>query len=74
MMTFTLVPESLINQQSQIMVFLRNKLMQTVSCDSQRCTSMGLCKKDVIPLLTHWSYVFLALTHQYAVIITTFEA
>ena len=27
--------------------------------------SMGWCKKDVTPLLTHWSYVFLALTHQY---------
>ena len=27
--------------------------------------SMGLCKKDVTPLLTHWSYVFLALTHRY---------
>ena len=25
----------------------------------------GKCKKDVTPLLTHWSYVFLALTHQY---------
>ena len=24
---------------------------------------MGWCKKDVTPLLTHWSYVFLALTH-----------
>ena len=24
---------------------------------------MGYCKKDVTPLLTHWSYVFLALTH-----------
>ena len=24
---------------------------------------MGKCKKDVTPLLTHWSYVFLALTH-----------
>ena len=24
---------------------------------------MGLCKKDVTPLLTHWSYIFLALTH-----------
>ena len=29
--------------------------------------SMGWCKKDVTPLLTHWSYVFLALTHRYAV-------
>ena len=27
--------------------------------------SMGLCKKDVTPLLMHWSYIFLALTHQY---------
>ena len=24
---------------------------------------MGWCKKDVTPLLTHWSYVFLALTY-----------
>ena len=24
---------------------------------------MGLCKKDVTPLLTHWSYIFLALSH-----------
>ena len=27
--------------------------------------SLGYCKKDVTPLLTHWSYVFLALTHRY---------
>ena len=27
--------------------------------------SMGESKKDVDPLLTHWSYVFLALTHRY---------
>ena len=26
--------------------------------------SMGECKKDVTPLLTHWSYVFLALNHR----------
>ena len=26
--------------------------------------SMGLSKKNVTPLLMHWSYVFLALTHQ----------
>ena len=25
--------------------------------------SMGYCKKDVTPLLTHWSYIFLAITH-----------
>ena len=24
---------------------------------------MGECKKDITPLLTHWSYAFLALTH-----------
>ena len=27
--------------------------------------SMGYCKKDVTPLLKHWSYVFLALAHRY---------
>ena len=26
---------------------------------------MGLCKKDVTPLLMHWSYVFLALIDRY---------
>ena len=26
--------------------------------------SMAQCKKDVTPLLTHWSYVFLALSHR----------
>ena len=26
---------------------------------------MGQCKKDITPVLTHWSYIFLALTHQY---------
>ena len=25
---------------------------------------MGYCKKDVTPVLTHWSYVFLALTYR----------
>ena len=28
--------------------------------------SLGLCKKNVTPLLRHWSYLFLALSHQYA--------
>ena len=27
--------------------------------------SMAQCKKDVTPLLMHWSYVFLALSHRY---------
>ena len=27
--------------------------------------SMGLCKKGITPLLTHWSYVFLAPAHRY---------
>ena len=31
--------------------------------------SMGYCKKDVTPLLTHWSYVFLALTHRYGLVV-----
>ena len=29
--------------------------------------SMGKCKKDVTPLLMHWSYIFFALTHWYKV-------
>ena len=28
---------------------------------------MGKCKKDVTPLLMHWCYIFLALTHQFHV-------
>ena len=28
-------------------------------------TSMGKCKKDITPLLVHWSHVFLALTHRH---------
>ena len=27
--------------------------------------SMASCKKDVTPLLTHWSYIFLAQTHRF---------
>ena len=27
--------------------------------------SMGWCKKDVTPLLTYWSYFYLAVTHRY---------
>ena len=30
--------------------------------------SMGWCKKDVTSLLTHWSYVFLTLTHRYVMV------
>ena len=30
---------------------------------------MGWCKKDVTPLLMRWSYVFLALTHRYVLMI-----
>ena len=30
------------------------------------CKSMGWYKKDVTPVRQQWSYVFLALTHQFA--------
>ena len=33
--------------------------------NSQCDISMGQCRNDVTPLLTHWSYVFLALIHRY---------
>ena len=39
---------------------IANTLELHLSCSN---LSMGKCKKDVTPLLTHWSYVFLALTH-----------
>ena len=32
---------------------------------SANTISMANCKKDLTPLLTHWSLVFLALTHRY---------
>ena len=38
--------------------------------DTNHDISMGKCKKDVTPLLTHWSYVFLALTRRFAFVYT----
>ena len=38
--------------------------LQNVTHFVSASVSMGKCKKDVTPLLTHWSYVFLALTHR----------
>ena len=32
---------------------------------TQYYKSMAQSKKDVTPLLMHWSYIFLALTHRY---------
>ena len=33
--------------------------------DQYNMILMAQCKKDVTPLLTHWSYIFLALTHHH---------
>ena len=33
--------------------------------------SMSYCKKNVTPLLRHWSYIFLALSHRYSMITTS---
>ena len=44
-----------------------NVLLQC-ACNILLCwtlTSMGWSKKHVTPLLMHWSYIFLALTHRY---------
>ena len=38
--------------------------------DPVKIVSMGLCKKDITPLLTRWSYVFLALIHHHHHLIT----
>ena len=40
------------------------KMAATLFKHQRDIRSMGSCKKDVTPLLTHWSYVFLALTHR----------
>ena len=39
-------------------------------CHIPEHKSIGQCKKDITPLLMHWSYVFLALTHQNVVQVT----
>ena len=51
--------------------FFHSQVCQSISKFLRRPTektftiiSMGLCKKDITPVLTHWSYVFLALTHR----------
>ena len=55
---FTFISEYLL----YMWIFLRNFNIYTKTM----MLLMGYCKKDVTPLLTHWSYVFLALTHRYA--------
>ena len=39
------------------------KILSVLSLVTQ-INLMGECKKDVTPLLTHWSYIFLAQTHR----------
>ena len=60
--------------RNRVCVFLFSKIKQDfsfyLSCWREWPTildsvSMDQCKNDVSPLLTHWSYVFLALTHRY---------
>ena len=36
---------------------------EILCCMSIIYNAMGYCKKDITPLLMHWSYFFLALTH-----------
>ena len=51
-------------------LFLLNVLRKRSWCfitsggETRTHMSMGWCKKDVTPLLTHWSYLFLALTQR----------
>ena len=42
------------------MYFFQNDLAR-----KELSISKAQCKKDETPLLTHWSYIFLALTHRY---------
>ena len=47
------------------MWFQRKQLCNMKFVNSYKAISMGQCKKDVTPMLRHWSYMFLALTHPY---------
>ena len=47
------------------MWFQRKQLCNMKFVNSYKAISMGQCKTDVTPMLTHWSYIFLALTHLY---------
>ena len=49
------------------------KVDEPVKLDEIPLISMGQCKKDVTPLLMHWSYVFLALTHQHGFIVRDYS-
>ena len=57
-------------QNSEYHVFhlsvgMSGKMVFILRCGpDDRIVSLAKCKKDVTPLLTHWSYVFLALTHR----------
>ena len=46
-------------------LFVASSVLISTVCLSVYVISMGQCKKDITPLLTHWSNVFLALTHRY---------
>ena len=63
------VPKTLMHTnvaQTQELGCAINIYHQTAPTDrALNIISMGKYKKDVTPLLTHWSYVILALTHRY---------
>ena len=46
-------------------IFYHKKWRVLVRSSADIKISMAQCKKDATPLLKHWSYVFLALTHRY---------
>ena len=50
---------------------IANALELRLSCTNPSIWDEGLCKKDATPLLTHWSYVSLALTHRFVFIHTS---
>ena len=50
---------------SKHLLFSKRKIIKTLVGYQVFIISMGWGKKDVTPLLTHWSDVFLALIHRY---------
>ena len=53
----------MINRVNNVLNLCLNNVLNL--CVRSTCISMGYFKKDVTPLLTNWSYFFLALTHRF---------
>ena len=67
--------ETLVFMNNRTHILLHGTIMKqyyvSMKYASQRSHNLSMCwwKIDVIPLLTHWIYVFLALNHRYIAVV-----